>query len=323
MLPPCMWRLDACPEHITWRFDTLLRASELHVNATFIAIGGQVLGVSTGPSGSKSVVRLHMDDEIERYGEKFRRFTLPKAVVTLIDVVDGVAEPGNPPTVYALACRQRRSTCSLWQVSAAEPDGTALEEIADSTFDGHPTALLFDDDQHRPCVLDKGLHCFDGAWHEDIAPSSDDGELRDVAMGLSMSIAVAEHGVYWTRPGVAPDQPAMPWTRQSIDADVSWTGASDIYRGYFLIGERGAFMQSLPDSNSLCSHTSDFAASSGSVLVTKPGDVLFGLNEARCLLQSLGPAAIVASATVYCRASQNLLLMTEQSVLGTTFCARL
>lgn len=323
MLPPCMWRLDACPEHITWRFDTLLRASELHVNATFIAIGGQVLGVSTGPSGSKSVVRLHMDDEIERYGEKFRRFTLPKAVVTLIDVVDGVAEPGNPPTVYALACRQRRSTCSLWQVSAAEPDGTALEEIADSTFDGHPTALLFDDDQHRPCVLDKGLHCFDGAWHEDIAPSSDEGELRDVAMGLSMSVAVAEHGVYWTRPGVAPDQSAMPWTRQSVDADVSWTGASDIYRGYFLIGERGAFMQSLPDGNSLCSHTSDFAASSGSVLVTKPGDVLFGLNEARCVLQSLGSDAIVASATVYCRASQNLLLMTEQSVLGTTFCARL
>jgi hypothetical protein len=202
------------------------------------------------------------------------------------------------------------------------PDGSALEEIDGSAFEGDVSALLFDADQQQPCVLANGLYCFDGAWHEDIAASTDDNALRAVAMGSSMSLAVAGRGVYWTRPGVPPGQPAMPWTRESADADVTWTGASDIYRGFFLIGKQGAFLESLAGKTTLCSHTSDFAASSGSVLITAQGDVLFGLNEGRCLLQSLGSDAIIASSTVYCRASQNLLVMTENSVRGTTYCAR-
>lgn len=323
VLPPCEWTLDACPEHINWRFDTLLQAGELDEDAHFVAIGGQVVGVSSGPSASKSVVRLHMDDEIERYGGKFRRYTLPDPVSRLVDVVDGSARPSEPATVYALACQRPKTKCSLWRISADEPDGSALEEIAGSAFDGDATELVFDDDQQQPCVLDQGLHCFDGAWRQDIEPSGDDNPLRGVAMGNSMSIAVAGKGEYWTRAVVPPGQPAMPWTRESVDADVAWTGASDILRGYFLIGERGAFLQSLRDGSTLCSHTSDFAATSGSVLVTKQGDVLFGLNEGRCQLQNLGEDAIVGSTTVYCRASQNLLLMTENRVAGTTHCVRL
>lgn len=318
-----MWALDACPGHINWRFNTLLRAGELDPDAQFVAIGGQAVGVSIGSSGAKRVVHLHLDDEMDRYGDRLRRYTLPDTIVSLIDVVDGVTDPGEPATVYALACPRPSAACSLWRISASAPDGSALEELAGSTFGGAARALLFDQDQQQPCVVDDGLYCFDGAWHEDIAPSTDDNHVRDVAMGNSMSVAVAKHGVYWTRPSVPAGQPAMPWTRENAGADVNWTGASDLYTGYFLIGEQGAFLQSLEDTSTLCSHTSEFAASSGSVLVTKQGDVLFGLNEGRCLLQSLDVGAIVGSSTAYCHASQNLLLMTEDRVLGTTYCARL
>jgi hypothetical protein len=297
-----------------------LSASELDAEARFMAIGGQAVGVATGTA--KSVVRVHMADELEHYGDKFRRYTLPDTIVKLIDVADGIADRGAVATVYALACQQPRAACSLWRVSADAPDGSALEEIADSTFKGDATALLFDEDQRQPCVVAKGLYCFDGTWHEDIPPSTDDNDLRDVAIGSSMSIAVAAHGVYWKRPGTAPDQPALPWTRASADADVTWTGASDTFRGYFLIGKQGAYMQNLPNAHELCSHTSDFAASSGSVLVTKQNDVLFGLNEGRCLLQTLDSAAIIGSSTVYCQVSQNLLLMTESTISGTSYCAR-
>jgi hypothetical protein len=324
LLPPCMWTLDACPAHIEWRLDTLLTASDVDADARFIAIGGQAVGVAAGAADTKLVVRVHMDDEIKRYGDKFRRYTLPEDVVDLIDVVDSITAPGVPPTVYALACRQPRAACSLWRISADQPDGAALEEIEGSSFDmGEAKALLFDEDQQQPCALSKGLYCFDGSWREEIPPSTDDNDLRNVAMGTSMSIAVAARGVYWTRRGVPPGQPALPWTRESVDAEVAWNGASDIYTGYFLIGERGAFMQKLSAGQELCSHTSDFAASSGTVLVTEQGDVLFGLNESRCLLQNLGSDPIVGSTTVYCRASQNLLVMTEQSISGTIYCERL
>jgi hypothetical protein len=316
-----MWTLDSCPAHIDWRLDTLLDAGELGPDARLIAIGGQAIGVESGVE--ESVVRVHMKDEIERFGERFRRYWLPKTVVRLIDVVDGIPSAGSSAIVYALACQQPRAACSLWTVSAEEPDGTMLEEIAGSSIDAEASALLYDEDQQQPCVLAKGLYCFDGAWHEDIPKSADDNDLRHVAMGSSTSIAVAAHGVYWKRPSVPTGRPAMAWTRERVDADVTWTGASDIYTGFFLIGERGAFMQKLSNRNTLCSHTSDFAASSGSVLVTQQGDVLFGLNEGRCMLQSLGSEPIIDSTTVYCRASQNLLVMTEHSVSGTAFCARL
>ena len=319
-LPPCMWTLDACAEHITWRFDTLLHASDVDVDAHFIAIGGQAVGVVSG--STNSVVRVHLEDEIKRYGEKFRLFTLPQTVTKLIDVVDGLTGAGKPAVVYALAC-QKSKDCSLWRTSAGEPNGSALEEVEGSSFDGEPTALLFDEDQQQPCVLAKGLYCFDSSWHEVIPKSTDNNELRNVAMGNSTSIAVAAHGVYWKRPSVPTGQPVMPWTRESIDADVTWTNASDTFRGYFLVGERGAFMQNLPDAKELCSHTSDFAASSGSVLVTKQGEVLFGLNAGRCQLQSLDTGPIIGSTTVYCQASQNLLLMSDSSIAGTAFCARL
>ena len=322
-LPPCTWTLDACPEHIEWRFHRLLDARALGPDAHFIAIGGQAVGVSTGPSGSKSVVRVHMDDEILLQAERFRQYTLPDTVTHLIAVVDGETQLDGPATVYALACKQPETACSLWQVSSDEPTGSVLEEIVDSTFDGMPTALLFDPDQRQPCVVDKGLYCFDGAWHADIAPSTDGSDLRDVAMGSSMSLATAAHGVYWQRPRVAPERPALPWTRERVDADVTWTGASDIFKGYFLIGEQGAFMQSLPEGETLCAHATDFVASSGSVLVTQQGDVLFGLNASRCKLQDLGRESILDRTTAYCRASQNLWLMRERSIQGTTFCARL
>jgi hypothetical protein len=322
-LPACGWTLAACPEHIDWRFETLLEASELDADARFVAIGGQAVGVAAGRSGAQSfVARIHMDDEISRYGEKFRRYTLPETV-RLIDVVDSIVGAGTPATAYALACQQPSAACSLWQVSADEPDGSPMQELPGSSFDGDATALVFDEDKQQPCVIDKGLYCFDGEWHEDIAPSDDDNHLRDVAMGTSVSVAVASRGVYWTRKGVPPNQPALPWTRERIDADVAWTGASDMYTGYFLIGEQGAFMQKLREGDELCSHTDDFAASSGTVLVTKQNDILFGLNESRCLLQNLGSEPVLGSATVYCRASQNLLLMTEHSVSGTIYCVRL
>lgn len=321
LLPPCMWTIDACPEHIDWRVDALLDSSELDPDARFIAIGGQAVGVSIG--AEESVVRVHMKDEIERFGARFRRYWLPKTVMKLVDVVDNIPGPGAAATVYAFACQQPEAACSLWQVSGDDPDGTVLEEIAGSSFEATASALLFDEDRQQPCLMDKGLYCFDGAWREQIAQSSDGNDLRHVAMGTSMSIAVAARGVYWKRPAAPQGRPAMPWTRERVDAEVTWTGASDIFTGFFLIGERGAFMQNLSTANTLCSHTSDFAASSGSLLVTKQGEVLFGLNEGRCLLQSLGSEAIIDSTTVYCRASQNLLVMTEHSISGTTFCARL
>lgn len=320
LLPPCMWTLDACADHITWRFDTLLHARDVGADARFIAIGGQAVGVSYG--ALQSVVRVHTDKEINRYGDKFRRFMLPKAVVKLIDVVDGITSPGAPAVVYALAC-QKSKPCSLWRTVADQPADSELTEVAGSAFEGDPTALLFDEDQLQPCVLAKGLYCFDGAWHEEIPKSDDNNDLRNVAMGNSTSVAVAAHGVYWKRTAVATGQPPMPWTRESVDADVTWTNASDLFTGYFLIGERGAFMQNTRSGQMLCSHTSDFAASSGSVLVTKQGEVLFGLNDGRCLLQSLDSGPILDSSSVYCGASQNPLLMTENSVEGTAFCERL
>ena len=82
-------------------------------------------------------------------------------------------------------------------------------------------------------------------------------------------------------------------------------------------------MQSLPTGDALCAHTTDFIASAGSVLITKPGEVLFGLNESRCKLQDLGSEPVLDRTTVYCRASQNLLLMRDRRVEGTTFCQRL
>ncbi|HET8937096.1 MAG TPA: hypothetical protein VFN67_26825 [Polyangiales bacterium] len=319
-LPPCNWTLDACAEHITWRFDALLDASDVDLDAHFIAIGGQAVGVASGPT--RSVVRVHMEDEIKRFGEKFKLFTLPRTVVKLIDVVDGITGAGKPAVVYALACEKPKE-CSLWRTTADQPNGSPLDEVAGSTFDGDPISLLFDEDQLQPCVLAKGLYCFDGAWHEEIPKSPDNNYLRNVAMGNSTSIAVAAHGVYWKRTSVPTGQPVMPWTRESIAEDVTWTNASDTFRGFFLVGERGAFMQNLPDAKELCSHTSDFAASSGSVLVTKQGEILFGLNEGRCQLQSLDNGPIIDSTTVYCQASQNLLLMTDSSIAGTAFCARL
>ena len=70
-LPPCMWELEACADHIDWRFKPLLRASELGPDAHFLAIGGQTVGVATGASAGSpsqlSVVRLYMDDEPEPY----------------------------------------------------------------------------------------------------------------------------------------------------------------------------------------------------------------------------------------------------------------
>jgi len=322
-LPPCMWTPPACSPHIDWRFATLLRARELGQDARFTSIGGQVVGATLGSPGSHCVVRLLMADERARSaGQRFRRYTLPESIDRLIDVVDGVERRGDPPAVYALACA-RDSACSLWRVSSDLPDNSALEEVTGSTFDGDATALVFDEFQQQPCVLAHGMHCFDGAWHEDIAPDADDEAIREVAMGHWTSIAVSFHGIYWTRPGVPSGGPAMPWTRRSAGADVTWTGASDIYAGYFLIGEDGAFMQSSDEATSLCSHTSDFAASSGSVLVTEQGEVLFGLNDGRCSLQSLDDAPIIGSSTAYCRASQNPLLLTAQSVLGTTYCAEL
>lgn len=323
LLPACGWTLDVCPAHISWRFETLLDARDVDVDARFVAIGGQALGVTAGSNGLSFVVRVHMESERNRFGEAFRRYTFPGAVSKLIDVVDGIAAAGEPAIVYALACKNADTACSLWRVSADEPDGSPLAEVAGSTFEGEATALLFDEEKQQPCVLAKGLSCFDGAWREEIAASADDNDLRAVAMGSSMSIAVAARGVYWTRPGVPANREPVPWTREDIGADVTWTGASDIYTGYFLIGERGAFMQKLPGANTLCSHTTDFAASSGTVLVTKSGDVLFGLNESRCLLQQLGDEAILGSTTVYCQASQNLLLMTEHQISGTIYCARL
>ena len=322
-LPACGWTLDDCPAHIDWRFDTLLTAEEVSPDAQFIAIGGQAVGVSTGAMGVKLVVRVHLEAELDRTGDRFRRYLLPKGVHTLIDVVDGVPAPAEPAVVYALACEDAPQTCALFRVSSEEADGAYLEPIADSTFDGEPRALLFDENQRKPCVLASSLYCFDGAWREELTPDASSPALRAVAMGSSTSIAVAARGIYWTRPSVPHGQSPMPWTREDVGANVAWTGGSDLYTGYFLIGERGAFMQNLTGDSALCSHTSNFAATSGSVLVTDQGEVLFGLNEGRCKLQQLDDATIVDSATVYCQASQNLLLMTKHSVSGTRYCARL
>jgi hypothetical protein len=59
-----MWTLEACPEHIEWRFETLLDSKELDAEARFVAIGGQAIGVKTAVA--HSVVRLHtMTEESE------------------------------------------------------------------------------------------------------------------------------------------------------------------------------------------------------------------------------------------------------------------
>jgi hypothetical protein len=67
-LPPCMWTLDACADHIEWRIDTLLQADDVDADARFIAIGGQAVGVASGAAGLKSVARVHMveDRDVDR-----------------------------------------------------------------------------------------------------------------------------------------------------------------------------------------------------------------------------------------------------------------
>jgi hypothetical protein len=315
-LPACTWSVDACPTNIGWQASILLQASDLGAAASFVAIGGQAVGVASSASEPKRVVRIHTTDEAERYGTPYKLFPLPTVDLDLIDVVDGENDDKSV-SVYALACRGPNS-CSLWQSQAEAPDGSGMQELAGSTLGDKPSALVFDAYLKQPCVLANGLQCFAGSWHQEIA----DSDLRDVATGSQLSLAVGAHGKSWLRRAAA-DGGKAAWAEQALagDAEVTWIAAGVRDEDSFAIGEHGAFAARVASDDSVCAYPADLAAVPGGMLVTRQGQVIYDLRFGqRCTVQQLDVGDILEGTTTHCRNGDNRWFMSKTTVIGSNYC---
>jgi hypothetical protein len=244
-LAACAWSADPCPIEVSWQAKPLLQAAEIAADARFVGLGGQVVAVQSG-SGPR-VVRVHTADEAKLLGSPYKIYRMPGSVQRLVDVADGAG------SVLALACTAAGS-CSLWRASVDAPADSLLEEIAGSTLAVPAKALIFDVVTAQPCAIGPALQCFAGGWQTLIEPGAG-VEIRDVATGSDLSLAVGTRGHYWTR-GSAP----APWIAART-VDVSLFAASLGGSVGVAIGEAGIWFYLEGKEPELCATPANWARS--------------------------------------------------------------
>ncbi len=218
--PACTQPTGSCPLPANFAWRRLIAASDFGPGAEVRAASGQVALIALH-GGSFQLAQLRPSDL--REGGSYLSWPLDTGELVPIAMSDQ-GHPSDPSSIYVLACDAERRGCSVFHGSVARdqpPAFDARELPADFYAHGVFTDRSESDPlEAAPCAYGEGLICLrDGVWRVEIranrAPM-----LRAVAIGWDLSLAVGEHGRWFTR-GHGP-----VWNEQTPLEDVALTFAS-------------------------------------------------------------------------------------------------
>jgi hypothetical protein len=315
--------IGSCPARSFGIWRVLLDAADFGPEARLVAVGGQAVLVAIG-DGSFRVVRLGMSDDPEvnppyTVGAAPGGDQLPIAIAH---------SPQGTDLVYVATCDAARTHCSVWHTASADaawtedalPTGAVLRGLV---FEGGLSPAVL-------CAFGNGLWCMGGAaWEEVIAPA-DDLQLNDAAIAGRWSVAVGEHGRWFSRTTDDSDTTAA-WREQPRLGDVSLMQAAATETGAIIVGD-DRLVEAIGSYTALlaCGIPIDALAAyvpylgspkADGIVVSQRGELLqYGSArgaERYCAYQQLTlPSRIIDMSKQACAGSGNPRALTERALFG-------
>jgi hypothetical protein len=321
--------VSACPTPSTL-FQTLLTAQDVGPDAQFVAVGRQAVLVMRG-AGVFQAVRLNDPDTHDAAdpSAKFAAWSFPQGAPTARAITEGTLMNGGriTPSVFVLACAEGDRVCSVLRGERGQPQLSSWQTVP-ADFDAR--GIILDPvtvQQRQLCVYGAGMLCFDGsAWQPAIDVASE-LELNAAAIGSTWSIAVGEHGRWWKRTVAAGT-----WQEQAALNDVSLTQCSVSGEGGVIVGEgRLQLALGTQQGHFACTGDQPLAAllltdsiDNAAYAVTSDAAILTGVApNPFCQATVAKDERVLAVTSVPCGASDNLRILTSQTLLGSNVCIQL